>query len=917
MLTWLRVLISRLFNLSRRGRIAEDFDEEIQSHLDLLTEDQIRQGMNPEDARRAACLKLGGITQLREQHRAFWGFGAIEEWSSDVRYSVRALRKSPALTGVAIFALALGIGANTAIFTLIDNILLKWLPVKQPEQLMTLCDPNRNPRQGPCQYCFKEFIKLRDQNTVLSGLLARSWWEFYINVDGRNQPVNIEAVSGNYFEVLGVNAFLGRTLTPADDVAPGARAVAVLTYGFWNSRFGGDRAVIGKTIHIQGHPFTIVGVTPPEFSGVVTGLTQEIRVPWSMVGVLTPSWNWNPYDTPGGKVPHSEGINLVARLKPGISVRQAQASLEPLFANILREHVDEVNWGNEASPARDADRLRFLQHRIRLSPLGSGFAGLKIRFSQPLLALMALVGVLLLIACSTLANLLLARGSARQKEISVRLALGAGRVRILRQSMIESLLLACAGGGIGVLIGWWGAGALVKALGPTAAPQFDRTGLSLSVSPDVRILAFTAAVSLLAALLSGLAPAVHAFRSPVIEALKAKGTSTGGRSYMTLRKGLIVVQVALCLLLLNAAGLFVRSLQSVERIDAGVDTNHLVQVEINPDPYARLDKEKVQQYYRELLGRIESIPGVRSAARSMARFMANDAYLWRTTIEGSDQPAAGDVRVTSNAVTSEYFKTTGIPLIAGRIWSPADDYRGAAEAVVSQSFVRSFLGSRDPLGVTVIARNNRKYRIVGVVGDSKYGNLRDDDPRAVYYPAGEFGSDNILVATAGDPGGIRTAIEREARALKGEAYVHPVKTLDTQMNELLVQQRLVAWLAGLFGALAAMLAAVGLYGVIAQSVQGRTQEFGLRLALGAGRGDILFMVLREVLLLVALGSVAGLAGALVALRLVASLLFGVAPSDAPAMLAAALLICSVATFAGYVPARRATRVDPIVALRYE
>ena len=507
MLTWLRVVASRLVGLWRRRLIADDFDQEIQSHLRLLTEEYVRKGLSLEDAGRAARVRLGGITQIREDHQSNWSLPAIEGLFSDIRYALRALRKTPGLTSVAVLSLALGIGANTTIFTLIDSILLKWLPVKQPEQLMTLCDPNRNFRQGPCLYCLKAFTELRDHSTVFSGLIARNWWAFYVSVDGQKQPVNVELVSGNYFDVLGVRPFLGRTLTPDDDRVQGAGAVAVLSYGFWSSRLGGDRGVIGKIIEIQGTPFTIVGITPPEFSGVVTGLSQEIRVPLSMVGVLTPSWNWNPFEQPGGKFPHAEPFNLVARLKPGISPQQAEASLAPLFAGIVREHANEFDWSGVPSTARAVERQRLLQHRIAVSPLGSGFAGLKIRFTRPLLALMALVGILLLIACSTLANLLVARGAARQREIAVRLALGAGRARILRQTSLESVLLAAVGGAAGVLIAWWGAGALVAALGPTASPMFDRTALSVKVAPDFEILAFTAGVSLLAALLSGFAPA--------------------------------------------------------------------------------------------------------------------------------------------------------------------------------------------------------------------------------------------------------------------------------------------------------------------------------------------------------------------------------------------------------------------------
>jgi predicted permease len=463
MITWLRVLCSRISGFVSSREIDQDFAREVQEHLELLAKDNMCGGMPPDEARRAARLRFGGVTQIQERHREQRGLPGVEIVAGDLRYALRALRKTPGFTAIAIMSLALGIGANTAIFTLIHDLLLKQLPVKDPQELVAL---GSNRQSGPFLYCYRTYTELRERNTVFSGLMARNFYELYVNTGGETEALNVELVTGNYFELLGVPAYIGRTITLEDDRVRGAGAVAVLSYDFWTSRFGGDRSAVGRTIHIQGHSFTIIGVTPESFRGVNAGMSQSIRVPWAMATVLRPaSGGWNPFDEVGGNLQHGEIYHLFGRLKPGVSMQAAQAALEPLFASIRRDHADTLVWDGAHGAGAPVDRQRFLDRRMVLRSVGSGFAGLKVRFRQPLLVLMGLVGVLLLISCSTVANLMLARSHARQREIAIRLAIGASRGRVMWQSLTESLLIACASGGLGLLLAWRGADALVAAMG--------------------------------------------------------------------------------------------------------------------------------------------------------------------------------------------------------------------------------------------------------------------------------------------------------------------------------------------------------------------------------------------------------------------------------------------------------------------
>ena len=911
MTVWLRVLGSRIRGFVRRDRVEDDFDRELQSHLELLTEENVRRGMAPEEARRAAHLRLGGVSQVRESHRELRGLPVVDNLGRDFRYALRTLRRSPGFTAVAILSLTLGIGGNTAIFTVTDAVLLRSLPVKEPERLAMLTDPDMRGRGS--RYCYRAYTELRERNAVFSGLLARSNWDesFHLSIDGgRVERAEFEVVSGNYFTVLGVNPRLGRLFSLEDD-RPGANLVAVLSYGYWRERFAADPGVIGRTIQIRSHPFTIIGVTPPGFFGIQVGIAPSIRILLTATTTLWPpkkdsKANENYLDDPRLNMLHTNWLQLVGRLNPGVSFQQAEASLQPLNRQIRQEEVELGNW--DGLSMNRSGRGQFLERRIAASPAARGFSLLRQSFSEPLLALLALVGVVLLIACSTLANLLLARGVARRREIALRLALGAGRVRLARHMLMESLVLACTGGAFGVLVAWWGARALIAAV-PGGTPTLD-------VDPDVRVFGFTFGLSIATGLLFGLAPVYQALQTQAMDLLKQQaGALAGHASQIALRKGLIALQVGLSVLLLASAGLFARTLHGLKCLDAGLDPAGVLQMYVAIHPYSPATGDQKREYYRQLLERIESLPGVRSAATSKAILLADDKYNWPITVPGHET-----LRVSTNSVTSRFFETLKIPLVAGRAWSRQDDYRQVREAVVSESFSRHMFGDVSPIGHSLSTWTDRRYAIVGVVKDSKHQNhLRQDDSRAVYLSPEDFwdGGRAIYVRAAGDPGKLIAAVRHEVESINPEAQVLNIKTMETQVDELLANERLVAGLSSIFGVLAALLAALGLYGVIAYSVAGRTREIGLRVALGAGRAHIQWLVLREVLTLIGAGVAIGVPAALAVTRLAGNLLFGVAPNDPATLAGAALSMGAIALLAGYLPARRATRVDPMVALRLE
>ncbi len=911
----LRVWFLRVSGLFNRARRERELADELESHLQLHIEDNLRTGMGPVEARRQAIIKLGGMEQTKEICRDRRGLPALESLIQDVRYGLRMLAKSPGFTAVAVLTLALGIGANTAIFTLIDALLLKRLPIHEPERLVALSDPDRRDKESGW-YSHAEYVELRDHNDVLTGLAATAPWWMTLGWNGVTEQMPAAWVSGNYFDVLDVKAFLGRTFSPEDDRH--GNAVVMLRYELWKQFFAGDPTVVGKTIEVLHRPFTVIGVLPPSFNGLDGG-TQNFLVPIAMMKTM---WNLdltNPFEL--------REFRLFGRLKYGVSREGAQASLAALFAHIRESVVSRGKWEQEQS------RKSYLESRITVLPAATGlpdprYSGrptLRQRFSRPLGILMAVTGLVLLIACVNIANLLLARATARRREMAVRLALGAGLTRIVRQMLTESLMLTGAGGAIGVLLAWWGCEAIAKQMG---VPVVAGRTIALSIAPDLRVLGFTLVLSLATGCLFGLAPAFQAFRIPIAPVLKDEGAATsGGRRAIALRKGLIAAQVALSVLLVAGGGLFIRTLWNLEHVNTGTDRAHVIVFWLDDTAGKAFWDSKTgqrEQVYRHILERVEAIPGIRSAAMSAGVGFIGFGGSTPVAIEGRPpEPNASQVQFEN--VSSRYFETMGIPIVLGRVWTPVED---AAEpvkaAVINQTMARMFFANTDPLGRHVRVGPAPSVgvpvafdlEIAGVAGDAIYGSLRER-AQPMIYAAGGGAYGALYVRTSIDPAAVVSSVRREVHGAHQDFFIPQAHLLTEVAEDLHMQERLLAGLTGILAGLAALLAAIGLYGVVAWSVARRTREIGIRVALGASRADLLWMMLRDVLAPVVAGVAVGVPAVVALAQLVRSLLFGVGPADPSTIAGAALLMCGVATAAGYLPARRATKVDPMVALRFE
>src|SRR5262245_16067246 len=822
-----------------------------------------------------------------------------DEMFQDVRFGVRMLLKHKVFTTVAALSLALGIGANTAIFSLIDAALLKSLPVRDPAQLYLIAHAGE--RGVTDANNFPLFERIRDHSRSFSGVMAFNPNRWKVTLDGETELVSGQVVTGDYFSVLGVNAALGRALTVEDDKIPKGHPVAVISHAYWRRRFGQDPGVLGKTITINLTPFTIVGVTSPEFFGLQTGRSTEILVPMAMhplvgsgASLSDRGFWWN--------------LPIVGRLKPGVSIEQARAELEVIHRRFLAE--------SGMKPERQRDSFA----RVELAPARNGMAELRKEFSSPLQALMAMVALALLIACANIANLLLSRAAARRKEISIRLALGASRVRLVRQLLTESVLLALLGGAFGLFLARWAAQFLVNFIPPKGVP------LTLQFSLDARILCFTAAVSLLTGILFGIAPALRATKGDLNAALKDSARSLGGRqTRLGLGNALIVFQIALSLLLLIGAGLFVRSLQKLRQVETGFNSqNHILLFSI--DCYGTAYKgAKLAALHQELLGRMNALPGVRSASLSTASPVAGVDGASRIFLTGSapDRSTREDEEVGVNVVGPKYFETMGIPLAAGRDLLPQDNEQAPRVAVVSENMARHYFPDENPLGKHFsfgAAPQSDQYEIIGVVKDAKFGSLRKENMRIVYLSHQQSWtrpSINFALRTDGDPANLIAAVRHEIQSVGTDITVTKLKTLAAQVDESLAKERLVATLSGFFGLLALLLACIGVYGLLSYAVTRRTNEIGIRMALGARAGDVFKLVMREMMLLVLIGVTLGLGAAATTTRLISSLLFGLTANDPMTMALAALSLTAVAAFAGCLPALRAARVDPLVALRHE
>ncbi len=831
----------------------------------------------------------------------------------DTRYGIRVLRKNPGFTFVAVLTLALGIGANAAIFTLIEALLLRSLPVKDPQQLalVTVLRPTygRN-----ANFSYALYQEWRDGSRSFSDLFVvdriRRYSAAVVGPENTEvHKVGVQAVSGNFFEVLGVPAVLGRTLTPGDDRQDDPQAVAVLSHGFWQRRFGLDPAVIGKVILLEDLAVTIVGVAPRAFGGIEVGMEPDLWWPIQMLPRTDP--RRGPLAQWG-----SQWLRVMGRLNPGVTREQARAELDTAFRRILEEQTARRR------SLSDAERRQFLAERIELEAGGTGYSRLRWAFQQPLLILMAMVGLVLLVACANLAGLLLARGAARRREFSVRAALGAGRFTLVRQLATESLLLALAGGVLGLLLAQWGARLLAYYI-----PDYGETVL-LRLTPDLRILAFTLGVSVLTGLLFGLVPAWRGTRLNLATTLKNQAGGTGPESGQFWSRVLVVSQIALSCCLLTGAGLFVRTVQKLKTLDTGLNRGNLLVFGLEAGK--EYDLMRRADLYREVLRRVESLPGVRSACCSSIQSLGgSESGYGPYKVAPAGRDLSDGLDVWGTAVTRRYIETMGIPLLRGRDFAPQDEpvvsagppSQSPRAVIIDEAIARTLFGEENPVGRFLRADGSwPPLEVIAVVKDVVHKGLRDG-PRISIYSLPEANRTYVLsffhVRTFGDPLAVAGGIQQVVRQLDPKVEVTGLQTMTHLLNDQLFRERSLSSLAGFFSLLALVLACLGLYGTLSYSVVRRTAEIGVRVALGAQRQDVLALVVRQGLTLVLIGIGIGLGAALALTRLVSSLLYGVTATDPVTFAGVSIVLVAVSLIACGLPARRAARIDPMVALRYE
>jgi predicted permease len=837
----------------------------------------------------------------------------------DLRYGLRMLAKNRVFTAVAVLTLALGIGANTAIFSLVNAVLLRNLPVHDPGRLVLFSDnPNDSISMSPgvpsgqqAEFSYPFYSYVRDHSQLFEGVCAFQTPEDTLTIreeseaDRAVEVAQGKLVSGNFFSVLGVGTAMGRTLTPADDQAS-APPVAVVSFDYWQRKLGGNPKVVGRVFDVDGVPTTVVGITPRGFFGVrMESDSADFWMPLSLRPRLTLTV------MPEAKSlltdPNTYWLNVIGRLKPSVSLHAARTEID----GELRQYVA----GRLGSKITEAEQQQIRSAYVELAQGGRGLSALRHEYSAPLGILLAIVGLVLLIACANVANLMLARAAARQKEMATRLALGGSRARLFRQILTESALLAITGGVAGAILAYWGARVLVT----TVAPR-----VPLNVRPDLAVLAFTASISAVAVLLCGLAPGFQSGRVELVRALKEGSASDlGQRTRLGLGNSLVVLQIATSLLLMAGAGLLVRSLVNLENENLGFTPDHVLLVNIDPE-LAGYNSEGLPGLYQELIDRINALPGVRSASVGMTSPMSGSWGGFEVSVEGQPPPSGGGAP-QAVAVGPRYFETEGMRIIAGRSISAQDMGSSARVAVVNQAFVRKYIPRGSPIGRRLGLGTPFKppgVEIVGVAADARYTSARDPAGPMFFLSAFQLQSvlasvNEIEIRAAGDPASLAAEVREAIREINSSLPITNITTLATQVNDSLGQQRAISGLTGFFGILGLVLASVGLYGILAHGVARRTHEIGIRTALGANQIDVLRLVLGQGLKLTFIGVAIGIIAALALTRFLSSLLYGVQPTDPLTFVAVSLILIVVALLACYVPARRATKVDPMVALRFE
>jgi predicted permease len=887
----------------RRRAVEREMDEELRFHLGQQTEKYVAAGLARGEAARRARIELGGLEQAREGCRDARGTRWLENLAQDVRYALRLLRRSPAFTAVAILSLALGIGANTAIFTLLDGLVLRDLNVPHPEELVRFgAHFGEDPDVG---LSLPMFDSLRRDQRVFSSVFA--WWGdgvFNAEANGTMLRADIWAVTGNFHSELGATPELGRLIEPSDVNLQGEvpSQVAVLSFEFWKRNYGGARDVVGKTLRIEGLPFTIVGVTREGFTGFSAEGMAQVTVPLTAEPLILGKNDVQKHL----RRPAARWLEAAGRLKPGTTLQQANAQLESIWPGIQQELEMQLQ-----SPA-ELTGLRAL--RLKIESGGKGASFLRGRFGHPLLVLLAVSGLVALVACVNLASLLLARAASRNHELSVRVALGARRARLARQMLTESVTLSAAGTLAGFALAQWAS----RALASLIIGEIYIVPAALNLSPDLRVLGFTTAAAVLTGVIFGLVPAWRASRADPITALQHNvqrlGSGTG-----RLGKGLIVAQVALSVMLLAGAGLFLRSLHKLRDVDPGYRTGGLLVAHLFPVPGGYKDFNWAE-HFRQVTERVSALPGI--AAAGLIHMEPGSVARWTEQIRPTGATQAG-VESDFEMVMPGAVRALGIPIVRGREFTWQDDPDKPHVAVVSQSFATKFFPGEDALGKQLEIISEPKWQaveIVGILGDASLYDIRQTSPPTVYVPAMQYGDwmvwSELLVRSQGSPAAVGTAVRKEVESF-GRESVMSVRPVSEEISRSILKERITAILSAFFGGLALLLAAIGLYGLMAYSVTHRTREIGIRLALGAQRSAVCGMVLGETFALAALGLAIGVPCAVGASQLIAGMLYGVAGHDVPTLAGVCLVLAAAAGLAGYLPARRAMRLDPMTSLRQE
>jgi predicted permease len=892
-----------------RRRKSDDFGSEIRSHLELEIDHLKQQGMSEEDARVAAHRRFGNVTRAEEQFYESQRWAWADSLWRNIRFGMRMLARSPGSSVVAILVLAVGIGATTAIFTLLNAVLLRSLPVQHPEQLVLFGDGNWGgstdylPHENWNAFSYHGYRDFERKTHVFSNVAAIDSNDFnthgHVGSGANLEKMDVELASGTYFETLGVKSILGRTLSDADDAAAGAHPVAVASYSWWRRRFGSNPSALGATVTIGATVYSIIGITPPEFFGVVAGRSPDLWIPLAMEKEISPGWNGLDNDL-------FQSLYIIARRKPGVSMQQASAETNVLFRQIARGY---------AGPQASARQLEHVgRASIRLTDASAGISQLRFEFSTPLLILMGVAAMVLLIACINVANLMLARAAARGHEIAIRLSVGAARSQLIRQLLIESGLLGLAGAILGVALAW-GASHLLLAMVSSGAEL-----LPINVSPDARVLAFALVVTILTVLVFGTVPAIRATRLELAPSLKEGRGIAGGSARNRLTRGLIVGQVALSLALLSGAGLFLRSLANLADTDIGFDAENVLVTSLDATSAGYKEDLRLEDMMHRVEDRVDAIHGVQAA--SFATFVFNEGG-WTGPISVPDRlKSDNDLNVTNTVTGAQYLNAMKIPVILGRGLNPDDTAASRKVGVINETMAKLYFPGGSPIGHTFDVTDEAAWRnieVVGVVKDAKYDDVDERQMPAAYYPYSQHigYSGNFVVRYTGDPKLVTQEIRRAVNDIDPNLPVGDFSPLAELVGRSIRKQRLLAQLSTLFGIIAALLACVGIYGVMSYGTARRTSEFGVRMAMGADRTDVLWMVLREALWVASLGVAIGIGLALASSGLVNSVLFGLKPTDPVAIGAATAVMIGVALFAGWLPARRATRIDPMIALRHE